>query len=303
MAGWGWFLATGGIVYGSCMALGMVVMVVYKIWSLKSQKQKFRQEVDYYAEFVKEYHSGLARGPQVQTKQQCSLEAYSQTVWTPVSATNDRDYRKNCGETLSASLYGDDLESQRSGSPLPRATRLGSISSWSIYDEDQEQFTRVVASSPSPTRDNDEGEACSPSASTSLVLAKRPRLTLSTAIWPMRSSWSDGLNTPTTGSCTSAGSEQEETFTPCTGTEYSPATSIASSSSSSSPPYTSFEGDCFETVGLGEAEDEQQQQQQWHESVARMSKRVSSAVQLLFVNGKTDGQETDSVSVRECNAV
>lgn len=343
MEGWGWFLATSGLVYGSFMALGIVVMVFYKVWSTKLQTQRFRQEVDYYADFVGQYHGALVRDP-APKEQSRGLEAYSQTAWTPASIINCRDYRRNCSETLSARLYGDD-HSQRLGSPLPSG--VGSIDSWSIYDEDREQFASI-ASTPLPANDYDVGEASSSSsrldtASSPVItppspvmhnthrIANRPRLTLSTTTWPLSSAWSD--NTPTTA--TTSPVSQEEGITPCTGTEYSPATSIASS-------YRSFvmeDEDCFfdsmgrasfETVGLGGgsphrrefdleayrfkmggvggADTAQESEQQWHESVARMTKMMSCAVQSLFVKGRTDGQETQQqrqefVPVRECMEV
>lgn len=321
MASWGWFLATSGLVYGSFMALGIVVMVFYKVWSTKLQTQRFRQEVDYYADFVGQYHSTLVHDPAPKAPSR-GLEAYSQTAWTPASIINCRDYRRNCSETLSARLNGDD-QSQRSGSPLPSG--VSSIGSWSIYDEDREQFASIV-STPLRAHDYDEGEASSPFITPPSAvmhnahrIANRPRLTLSTTMWPPSSVWGD--NSPTTA--TISPSSQEEGVTPCTGTEYSPATSIASS-------YRSFvreDEDCFldptgrasfETVGLGGCSPHrrefdveayrfkmgavgQESEQQWHESVARLTKMISCAVQSLFVKGsRTEGQETGLVPVREC---
>lgn len=137
---------------------------------------------------------------------------------------------------------------------------------------------------------------------------------------------------------------QEEGITPCTATEYSPATSIASSYNSFvDERYTEEEEDCcgssddaaaaepmsrasFETVGLGaeasplrrdfdlEAyrfdrrsgsssdDGSEDYEQQWHESVTRMTKKMSSAVQSLFLKGKADGlsqQQLGAVAVRE----
>lgn len=323
MAGWVWFLITSAIVYGSFTAVGCVILIAYQLWQHKSlQKQKLKEEVDLYAQFVGEYHSALAHDPA--TKQR-SLEVYAKTVWSPASVTNCRDYRRNCSETLSTTLYGDD-QSLAARSPLP--TGSASITSWSIYDDDREEFTSINST---PFYEFDGAEASSSRASsTSSPLSsnnssptaegiplhhilERPRLTLAT-MWPPHS-----CDTPTTA--TMSVYSQEEGITPRTATEYSPATSIGSDYTS----YVNEQMDCvdpmgrasFETVGLGAdglyhrsefdleagrharsgrdedcyGEDHSEEfEQQWPESVTRMTKKMSSAIQSLFVKGKTESE-------------
>lgn len=352
MAGWGWFFATSGIVYGSFTAVGCVVLVVYKIYSTKMEQQKFRAEIDHYAQFVGEYHTAVSQDT-VPKQNENSLEVYSQTVWTPATATNCLDYRRNCSENVSAtSLYGDDQQSQRAESPSPLATGKESITSWSIYDEDRQQFTSINSTPFSVVNWDNGGESSSSSSSYSSPETntlssppitppnavvhnmyhntRRPTLTLSTKVLPPKSSSWDV--TPSTATTMSAYSPADS-LTPYTATDYSPATSIASSFSAERME----EEDCcgspvgrasFETVGLGagsplrneitadsyryyqrresgDAEywDEDEGEQQWQGSMTRMTKKMSSAVQAMFVKGTGDGearQVRGDEHVREC---
>lgn len=352
MAGWWWFLATSGIVYGSFTAVGCIVLIVYNVRTEHLRRQRLKEEVDHYAEFVGEYHNAVSEDVEPKPP---SLEVYSKTIWSPMSVTNCRDYRRNCSETLSARLYGDD-QSRPAESPLATGLPLasGSITSWSIYDEDRQQFTSINST---PFYEPEEGEASSsrlstlsspstsprtPPAENMHHALERPKLTVST-IWEGRS-LNNNNDTPTTA--TVSPNSQDEGLTPYTATEYSPATSIASSYASFARRDLDCEDDddddqtgraSFETVGLDvdalyraefdvdmEAcrsssrsqsdfyyfgKDAKEAEKQWHESVSRMTKKMSSTIQSLFVKGKVGGetqqqqqqqqQEQDNVPVRQ----